>query len=565
MNRRAMLKAMAALGLLGITPFVKDGVGAASPGLKLFVNGDIYQDAATRVKNLVVKDDLILAVNVDPADYRQAEEVDLDGGALYPGFCDSHVHLVEAGLGFSGADLEGKDTPEAIIQSVAAAIAKHPGDAPFCGAGFSLEDYDAWSLEDLAEFDAVTGDRIVILADDLGHNGLVNSAGMKRAGITGDTPAPPGGKIIKQDGKPTGMLREEAMTLAGNKLLPLIDDEVILGGARNFMNAWAAMGYTGVVDLMGSPIGRTLHAAMCRKMEQKGTLPLRINYNYTFFGLDDLEGGLKEQGKDTDLVRFIGNKLFIDGAYAGGQAWTTWENKQGGHGLHTVAPDDSMGKNQNINRIIARLEEVGLGCHYHIQGDRALDVTLDALEGTAAKNGGLRNVHTLIHLAFPRPDQIRRILKFKGKVVTTVQPGFWQVETGMDRYYGDHNKASYPIKDLFDAGISTGMSTDFFVSPMPLAPPTKVMNTAMVGGGPGRKPLTMKELITGFSRGSAATTGKTDVGALHPGKKADMVVYGRDLFAVRPKDLAAHNPQVLSTWVSGRKVYDGKAQPAKSS
>ena len=559
MDRRTMLKTMSALGLIGITPFLKTDVFAASSKPKLFANGSIYQDAKTRVKNILVKGDRVAAVNVIQADYKNAEMIDLAGAALYPGFCDSHVHLVEAGLGFSGANLEGKNTPDAIVQAVAEALAKHPGDRPFIGAAFSLNDYDAWSLDDLAKLDAVTGDRIVLLADALGHNGIINSAAMAKADITGKTPVPPGGKIIKQDGKPTGMLREEAMTLAGNKLLPLFDDAVLLGGTRDFLNAWAAMGHTGIVDLMGAPIGRILHPEMCREMERKGILPLRVNYNYTFFGLEDIDGGLKHRGKDTDLVRFIGNKIFIDGAYAGGQAWTTWENRQGNHGLHTVAPDDSMGKNQNIHRIIARLEEVGLNSHYHIQGDRALDVTLDALEAVAARNGGLRNVHTLIHLAFPRPDQIKRIGTFRGKVVATVQPAFWQVEAGLDRYYGDKNNASYPIKDLFDAGVATGLSTDFFVSPLALAPPTKVMNIAMVGGGPDRKPLTMTDIVTGYTQGSAATTGKQDVGALTPGKKADMVVYERDLFEVNPSDFAANNPKVLATWVSGRQAYDAKA------
>jgi predicted amidohydrolase YtcJ len=527
---------------------------------KLFVNGRIYEDATHRVQNILVENGLVAAVDVDPAAHKDTAVVDLAGAAVYPGFCDSHVHLVEAGVGFSGADLRGKNDSEAIAQAVAAAMAAHPGDAPFFGSAFSLTDYDAWSLADLARLDAVTGERIVLLADDLGHNLIANSAAMAKAGITAATPVPFGGKVIVQDGKPTGMLREEAMTLAGNPILPLLNGPVVVNGALQFLNAWASMGYTAIVDLMGAPIGRMLHPEMCRDLERKGLLPLRVNYNYTFFGLDDLEGGLAEKGQDTDLVRFLGNKFFIDGAYTAGQAWTTWENAKGDHGLHTVAGDDSMGENQNINRIIARLEEVGLNCHYHIQGDKALDVTLDALAAAAAKQGGLRCVHTLIHLAFPRPDQIQRITTFGGKVVTTMQPGFWQAEAGLDRYYGEANNASYPVKEMIEAGVSVGFSTDFFVSPLELAPPTKVMNIAMVGGGPARKPLTTEEIITAFSRGSAATTGRSDTGTLAPGMKADMVVYEKDLYDVDPKELSAGNPKVLSTWISGRKVFDAAAQ-----
>ncbi|EFL50745.1 Amidohydrolase 3 [Solidesulfovibrio fructosivorans JJ]] len=530
----------------------------------LFTNGRIYQDAVSRVENILVADGLVAAVNVNPAAHEDAAIVDLDGGALYPGFCDSHVHLVESALLFSGADLRGKNDPDAITQAVAKALAAHPGDAPFIGAAFSLMDYDAWSLADLAKLDAVTGDRVVLLVDDLGHNMLANSAAMAKAGITAATPVPSGGEVVTQDGKATGMLREEAMTLAGNPLLPLFTEAAILPGTLQFMNAWAAMGYTGIVDLMGAPMGRINHPDMCRDMEKKGILPLRVNYNYTFFGLDDLEGGLAEKGHDTDLVRFVGNKLFIDGAYTSGQAWTTWENKKGGHGLHTVAADDSMGKNQNINRIIARLEEVGLNCHYHIQGDKALDVTLDALAAVVAKKGKLNGVHTLIHLAFPRPDQIRRIATFSGKVVTTMQPGFWQAEAGLERYYGEANNASYPVKEMIEAGVSVGMSTDFGVSPLELSAPTTIMNIAMVGGGASRTPVPVKDIVAGLSQGSNATTGRTDVGVLAPGMKADMVLYERDLYDVAPQDLAAANPKVLATWISGRKAFDAKEAPGKS-
>jgi predicted amidohydrolase YtcJ len=195
--------------------------------LKLFTNGKIYQDAIHRVQNILVEDGLVAAVNVNPAEHKNAEVIDLAGSALYPGFCDSHVHLVEAGVGFSGADLRGKNSPEEIAQAVAAAMANHPGDAPFFGAAFSLPDYDAWSLADLARLDAATGNRMVLLADGLGHNLIVNSAAMAKAGITAATPVPSGGKVVTQEGKPTGMLREEAMTLAGNPLLPLFTGPAI--------------------------------------------------------------------------------------------------------------------------------------------------------------------------------------------------------------------------------------------------------------------------------------------------------------------------------------------------
>lgn len=472
---------------------------------KIFINGHIYPDATQkRVENILVKDDIVAAVNVAPAAYKDAEIIDLDtlaeGASMYPGFCDSHAHLVESALGFSGGNLRGSNDPDAIIAKVKESLNayNHPPDYPFFGAGFSLDNYNDWLVENLTALDEVTGDRIVLLVDDLGHNMIVNSAAMGAAQITIDSEVPPGGEAGKDGDQLTGMLREEAMLLAGIPLLPLFPDDLFSEQALAFMQEWASKGYTSIVDLMGAPMGRVLRPQMCQWLERSGKLPLRINYNYTFFNLDDLECEpcmLKTLPKDTDLVRFIGNKLFVDGAYAAGEAWTTWQHADGSYGLHSVGFGDNA--DYNIGIIIARMEEMGYNCHYHIQGDRALDVTLDALSNVLAKKSEhgeqaeLSCVHTLIHLAFPRPDQIERIKSFNGKVVTTVQPAFWDVEEGLQRYYGDRADSSYPIKQLFNANISVGMSTDFAVSPEEVSPPTKIMQIAMTRGGDQHLPLTM--------------------------------------------------------------------------
>jgi len=90
-----------------------------------------------------------------------------------------------------------------------------------------------------------------------------------------------------------------------------------------------------------------------------------------------------------------------------------------------------------------------------------------------------------------------------------------------------------------------------------LTAPTKVMNIAMTGGGDPENhvPATMKDLITGFSQGSAATTSIPDTGRLEPGYWADLVVYERDLYDLSPEELDSKNPKVLSTWVGGRRMY----------
>lgn len=530
--------------------------GETKGNLVLFTNAMFYVDPEKKVNNILAENGKVKAYDVDPADYINAEVVDLKGGFVYPGFNDSHVHLVEVGSVLEGAMLRGCATSGEIAEVLAGLDKKMPEGDLMVGNGFYPDDYDAWSLEDLKTLDEAAPNRPVLIFDELGHNAVINSNAIKECGITAETPVPIGGKVVMEDGKPTGMLRETAMLLAGNKLMKLIKKDEIKKGAKKLFDLWASKGYTSIVDMSGAPFGRILHPDVMRELEQEDRLPLRINYTYTFFDLEDIDNAPAYKGKDTDRVRFHGLKLYVDGAFAGGEAWTSWENLQGGHGLHCVYFDDKYGEKYNINRIIEKVNELGLNIHYHIQGDEGLEVVLDAIEKAKKKKGQLTSTHTLIHLGFPTDEQIDHIKRLAPHVNATMQPGFWAVEASSDRYYGERSKSCYPAKKIMDAGISVGLSTDFSVSPIELTAPTKIMNIAMTGSGDPENhvPLTMKDLITGFTQGSAATTPIPDTGKLEPGYWADFVVFEEDLYSMDPEKMDADTPKVLSTWVGGEKV-----------
>ena len=61
--------------------------------------------------------------------------------------------------------------------------------------------------------DAVTPDHPVCVSRLDGHMILANSLALKLAGVTKNTPVPPGGEIVKDPatGEPTGILKDAAM------------------------------------------------------------------------------------------------------------------------------------------------------------------------------------------------------------------------------------------------------------------------------------------------------------------------------------------------------------------
>ncbi len=524
---------------------------------KIFTNGTFYITPTHKANNLLVEDGKIKAHGINPSDYKNAEIIDLKQAFVYPGFGDSHTHIIETAY-MIGINLSGCYDADTLVDSIAEQIKDIPKNQLIIGGGFLLNDYNAWSLEDLAKIDKITPKNPLLLTDKLGHNIIINSKAIDICEITAETPIPMGGKTVIDNGKFTGLLREASMTLAGNKIFPLLANDKIKNDVKATCTKWASMGYTFVSDMMGGPFGRIIKPEICQELEKDGELPIRVNYMFTCFGLSDIENALEYIGKDSDQVRFGGLKIFIDGAFAAGEAWTLWANKQGGHGVNCFATDDTYGKEYNINRMVERANELGLNVHYHIQGDQAVEATLNAIEAAKQKAGKLTSVHTLVHLAFITDEQIKRIKKFDDHVITTVQPAFWEVEGDLSKYYGKRDKKSYPAKRIIEGGISTGMSTDYWVSPLPYCAPSKIMNISILGAGDptDRQPLTMQDLIQGFSKGSANTTVFKNIGTLDIGYKADMVVYNKDLFSVSAEELDTDNPKVLSTWINGQKVYE---------
>ncbi|MEI6395762.1 MAG: amidohydrolase family protein [Verrucomicrobiota bacterium] len=526
----------------------------------LFVNGTIYIDADRSVSNLLVRDGVVVGIDVNPDNYRHAELVDLNGAVAYPGFNDSHVHLISMAVAGSILVPTGGETnPTKIAAIVGARCQEVAKGTPVMAHGFVLQDYDKdWGIEDLESLDAATGpDCPVMIADQLGHSYIVNSAAMRLSKLDASTPDPPGGKIVKHNGQPTGMLRETAGAIVGNiAIFPRVQDIAVKPWATALMKKWASMGYTSIVELMGGPMGRTMRTELCRELEYEDSLALRIYYAYTFFSLDDIEG-YRSAGMDTELVHFSGLKLFVDGAAGQGGAWTSWTNTQGNQGLNAVTTDDAYGEKYNIFRILEKSEELDLDMHYHVGGDKAIEAVLSAIEAVKATNGHLRGRHTLYHLGLITDDQIARMKELGSSVIAGVQPSLhWEFQRQQtEYYYGEHAKGSYPYKKMRDAGITLAFSTDFASNTEKLCWPTEIMRVALTGGGnPNNQPLTMRDMIEGFTVGGFGTTREADAGKLHIGYKADIVVYEKDLYLVPPEELSQDNPRVLSTWVGGRRI-----------
>ena len=147
--------------------------------------------------------------------------VELDGATVLPGLTDSHAHLMGTGRLASRIDLRGSTTFRALLDAVDAAVERAEPGEWILGRGWHQE---KWSdapgstvrgFPTNEELNAIAPENPVSIRHASGHGRLVNDRALELAGITAETPDPPGGEILHlPDGRPSGMLLEEAENLA---------------------------------------------------------------------------------------------------------------------------------------------------------------------------------------------------------------------------------------------------------------------------------------------------------------------------------------------------------------
>jgi predicted amidohydrolase YtcJ len=108
---------------------------------------------------------------------------------LLPGFHDSHVHIVQGGLGQVSCDLSMDATAEVIASHIAACARDNPQAAWVIGRGWQLGVFpDANPTR--SQLDAIVSDRPAFFMAADGHSAWLNSRALAAASITVATPDP---------------------------------------------------------------------------------------------------------------------------------------------------------------------------------------------------------------------------------------------------------------------------------------------------------------------------------------------------------------------------------------
>jgi predicted amidohydrolase YtcJ len=215
-------------------------------------NGTVYtvDDRRPRAEAVAVRDGVIAFVGADAAVARfigpATRVVDLAGRTVVPGFTDSHAHLAGIGLRELTLNLEGASSPAEVARRVAERVGRvRPGEW-ITGLDWIETAWQPRRFLTRADLDPVSPDNPVYLTRADGHAGVANSAALRLAGITRDTPAPEGGSILHDSiGEPTGMLVDRAQALVQSRIPAPNADELerrlAVGAERSIRVGWTEL------------------------------------------------------------------------------------------------------------------------------------------------------------------------------------------------------------------------------------------------------------------------------------------------------------------------------------
>jgi hypothetical protein len=492
--------------------------------------------------------------------------VDLRGRMLLPGFQDAHVHPLTSGVDFQQCPMHQSQTAEQYLAVVGECARKNPQAAWIIGAGWLLSAFPPQGIPDKALLDAIVPDRPVALTSADGHSLWVNSAALRTAGITRETPAPPNGRIDRdpKTGEAVGSFQESAMGLV-TKHAPRLEDGLLDRSLLYSVRLLNGLGITAWQDAavsVGDDPFRSLQTY--RRLDQAGDLTARVVLSLLWdndAGLEQIERLLQAREQYSAGKINAGTvKIFLDGVI---EAQTSaliddYSDKPGFKSEIQVPA-------AVLDQAVARLDAAGVQIHIHAIGDAAIRAGLDAFEHARAVNGPNDNRHHMAHIELIHPADQPRFARLG--VTANFQP-LWSfadayiVELTLPRVGPLRSAWIYPINSVLKSGGRVAFGSDWSVSSVNPLEGIEVAVTRMGANGETTQPFLPEERI-GLADAIAAYTVNAAyvnhlddrTGTIAPGKLADLIVLDRNLFEIEPERIS--DARVLLTLLAGRPVAGG--------
>jgi predicted amidohydrolase YtcJ len=539
----------------------------------ILVNGNVYtvNERQPHAQAIGVKKDRIVFVGSnDEAKKLQNDKtrvVDLTGKTVVPGLTDSHCHIFGIGERELTLNLEGTNTREDFLAKVKERVAKTERGKWITGRGWIETFWKPPQFPTRADLDKIAPNNPVFLTRADGHAAVVNSAALKIARIDNHTPDPFGGKILKTNGEPNGMLLDNAQNLVAKDIPKPTEAEreqaFLTGINREIKLGWCEIQNAGShkedVDLI-------------RKQFDAGKVKLRL-VNCVYGPGDDAQRFLREGSTVNAFDHHFTQrtiKVIFDGALGsrGAALLKPYSDAPDTSGYLTEKPED-------LRPMFAEALRRGIQVETHAIGDRANRTILDLYENAfKAVPSEQRNIGEprwrVEHAQILDPVDLPRFAKLG--VIASMQPShaisdlfFAPSRLGMERLAG-----AYAWKSLLktgaivcggsDAPVERGEPMIEFYAAVTRRPlperseglPAEAL--AKAGWHPEQavsreQALKMFTLWPAYAAFEEKDKGKIDIGML-----ADFTVLSNDIMKIPEPEIL--NTRCVMTVIGGETVYE---------
>ncbi|MCK3686101.1 amidohydrolase [Maribellus sp. YY47] len=478
--------------------------------------------------------------------YEGQKTLDLKGKFVYPGFNDAHCHFNGYGVDLMQyADLRGTKSPEEIYEVIKAHHEKFGGEW-ILGRSWDQNDWQVKEFPDKTKLDELFPDTPVYLVRVDGHAGWCNSKALEMAGVTSSSKVN-GGEVLLKNGKPGGILIDNAMSLVYS-LVPQISPEQHEKGLLAAQKNCFAAGLTSVTDC---GLGKSAILLM-DEMQKEGILKMRINAmldptqeNFEYF--------VKKGAYQTDRLLVNTIKIYADGALGsrGALLLADYSDNPGNRGLQIESQEyyDSICQLAYDNNFVVATHAIGDG------GNRLiLDTYAKFLKG---KNDRRWRIE---HSQIVNPEDFQKFGEYS--IVPSIQATHCTSDMSWaeDRLGPERIKGAYAYQILLQQNGWLPNGTDF---PVENIEPLFTFYSSVFrtdhngwpeGGWPMNEGLTREQTLRSMTIWAAkASFEEKEKGSLEPGKYADFVVLDTDLMTATPEEVL--KAKVESTWIGGEKVF----------
>ena len=476
------------------------------------------------------------------------ETIDAEGMTVVPGFIDAHSHPSSAGVNELvqvNADLRSITEIKEVLRQRAAITQE--------GQWVRAFKYDDTKLAEgrpinRFDIDEVVPNHPAVVGHRGGHTGVYNSMALALAGVTSETPDPPGGRFYRDsNGVLTGLAAERARYVF-NSLIPSDSTrEQRRDGVKLITELMTKAGLTSVHQTGASRNDMIAY----QDARADGGMRFRMYLFPRVQLFEDLVNAGIRSGIGDEVLRIGAVKFSADGSASERtmRMSTPFEGRPDDYGILTMSQEEIHEAVENAHR-----NDFQIGIHAN--GDVTIEMVLNAYERVQRLWPRNDPRHRIEHCSLVNPALLQRI-KDLGVIPA---PFYTYVHYHGNKWveYGEEKmRWMFAHKSFLDYNIPVAPASDYTPGPFePMMALQSMVTRKDFDGrvwGPNQRITIDQAMRICTLNGAYASFEENIKGSITAGKLADFVILADDPHDVDPDNIK--NIEIVRTVVGGTTMY----------